>query len=93
MRFLVGDSCAFGFYSYSYILLILTLHEAVGSSALILITSSAEGKYCLILCSSTSLSNVIILTPALAANLIKQQQRTLSLLHGLQNEQKIISYS
>ena len=56
-----------------YIIVLLTLQVAVGSSAMILITSSAEGKHCLILCSSTSLSNVIILTPTLAANLKRQQ--------------------
>lgn len=52
-----------------YVVALLTLQVAVGSSAMILITSSAEGKLCLILCSSTSLSNVIIFTPTLAANL------------------------
>ena len=59
-------------YVYMYVIVLLTLQVAVGSSAMILITSSAEGKQCLILCSSTSLSNVIIVIPALAANLVKQ---------------------
>ena len=54
-------------------LVLLTLQVAVGSSAMILITSSAEGKQSLILCSSTSLSNVIILTPTLAANLVRKK--------------------